>query len=91
MAELREMLEEVARRRAKESAIEALKRRAMHARNLAAVLEKHAADIENPPAVKTNLEVSAADRFGWAINEIENFLRNLNFAEMARRMAELSV
>lgn len=70
------------------NAVKAIRRRANDARGLAEKLERYAAEIENPP--KSAVKITATERFSWAINDIENYLRNLNFAEMARDAASMS-
>lgn len=68
---------------AHEEALKALKIRALRARNLADVLDRYAKELEDTrPTPKLNVSVNT--RYEWAINEIENYTRNLNFAELAR-------
>jgi len=69
---------------AHEAAIKALKRRANDARELADKLDKYASALED------DREVSLTDRYCWAINEIENFMRNLDFNHLAKHAAELA-
>jgi|SRR6516225_11633461 hypothetical protein len=68
-----------------ESAVRALKRQARHARELAEQLERNAERIEK----NGEMEVPLPDLFRWSINDIENFVRNANFASLAIAYAEL--
>lgn len=73
---------------AKAKAVEALMLRASQARALAGLLERYADRLMSPPKLEVPV-ADAVDVFHWAINEIENYIRNVNFAELARRTAEL--
>ena len=65
-------------------AVKALKDRAASATRLAESLTKYAEQIAKGDDVPSN------ERFSWAINEIENFVRNVNFAQLARHCARIS-
>lgn len=66
-----------------ETAIKEIKLRASRARELADSLDNYA------KAMEDDREVKVGTRMEWAINEIENFLRNINFAGLARYRAAL--
>ena len=65
-------------------AIKALKLRASRARDLATDLDRYSMHLED------DREVSLETRYTWAINDIENFIRNIGFSELARHTANLS-
>ena len=65
----------------------ALVSRANQMADMAEKLKRRASEIGEPCSLGT----TASDRAGWAVNEIENLLRNLNFAEMTRLIANLSL
>lgn len=67
-----------------EAAIKALKQRANQARELTDKLDRYCEQLVD------DREVKLTERYTWAINEIENTLRNLNFAELARHAANLA-
>ena len=68
-------------------AVDALKTRALRARDLAVTLDRRAEELVN---AKTDGRVKGSEVFVWAINEIENFTRNLDFNDLARCCAMLA-
>ncbi len=76
---------------AAETAIKLLRRKAEMMKEEG---EKLLREVGNLEQVVLGSETSSArfsDRFNWAINTIENVIRNLNFAEFARAQAKLEV
>ena len=71
-----------------ERAINALRARSHDLASLAEKLAKRADEIDNYKAEDRRL-ANRDDLFNWAINDIENMIRNLNFADMARIGGEL--
>ena len=68
-----------------ENAKKLLLRRAEHMEDYARKM-KQAAERMSAEMV---LATESSMYFGWAINDIENMMRNLNFAELARAQEEL--
>lgn len=67
-----------------EQAVKALQLQAQRARELADKLDQYAQELQD------DREVKLTDRFSWAINEVENFIRNVNFSQLARHMMNLA-
>lgn len=67
-----------------ERAIEQIKIQARRAADLATELERYAREMADTK------EISVHERMAWAINDIENYLRNINFATLARYMSKLT-
>lgn len=67
-----------------ENAINAILLRATRARELAEKLERYAAQLVDDREVPLN------ERYTWAINEIENYIRNINFSKLARHTARIN-
>lgn len=65
----------------RDAAIRSLQRRANAARDLADTLERRIKQFADDSFA------SMTDQYCWAINEIENFTRNLDYAELARHAA----
>lgn len=61
-----------------------MKHQATRAVELAETLSRYANELEKDAG-----GTEASDRFNWAINDIENYIRNINFANLARKMANL--
>ena len=73
------------------TAIQALRLRAERARDLATTIDNRVREMEEKAGGrKDEFPVSQTDVFVWTINDIENFIRNVNFAELARLAAGLS-
>lgn len=69
------------------SAREALEARARDARSLADSIDARLKDLDHED--DSPIKVSRSERYTWIINDIENFIRNINFAELARHAANL--
>lgn len=70
----------------------ALRKRASMLADLAKSLEKSAYDIENGESEdRSALPARSGEKLSWAMNDIENAMRNFNFAELARHVAALKV
>lgn len=64
----------------------AIKQLASDARELAERLDRRAAQL----AEGSTPNASATELFSWAVNDIENYIRNVNFAGLVRRANELN-
>lgn len=72
-----------------EKAVSDLRTVAERAERLAVKLHHYADEIKNPPT-DNGIPVTAAERYTWAINEVENYIRNINFANLASNVARIS-
>lgn len=69
-------------------ALQELEAKAYSLRQCADAMDNYAKTIKKNES-PIGMRVTRADRMGWAINELENLVRNFNFASMARIMGEL--
>lgn len=59
-------------------------------RDYADKMERYAKDMANcPKDGEGNFISQPSDCFNWAINDVENLFRNINFSELARLQARL--
>lgn len=78
-----------------EEAVKELQRRADRARELGAELDKRVADLLSPALSNKQLGINADNvyqrlrEFETEINDIENYIRNINFSALARCCADL--
>lgn len=69
--------------------VEELKRVASLLQDYSQKMLRYAAQVQAQPDM--TLPVSRADRMTWAINDVENCMRNFNLSNLARRVADLTV
>jgi len=69
---------------------EAFTKRANAMRDMADALDKRVEELGKPNEIK-GMRITDADRSNWAVNEIENLIRNLNFSELCRLTASLTL
>lgn len=68
-----------------------LRNRASMMVEFADTLNRRAKDIEEFISSANNLATLQSDLMNWAINDVENLIRNLNFADLARMQVVLKL
>ena len=81
----------LSQKEAKESALNLLKRKAEDMKETGEKLLKKVQELQAMEPGQLSGFAKFTDHFNWAINDIENVIRNLNFAEFARAQAKLEI